>query len=64
MLLQMLPSRRASVLTVRFVKDWDKFRAALIERTEPAKQRRERMSKARTILLVIATLLLVIVLVH
>ena len=45
------------------MEDWDKFRAALIERTEPAKQRRERMSKARTILLVVATLLLVIVLV-
>jgi hypothetical protein len=45
------------------MEDWDKFRAALIERTEPAKRRRERMAKARTILLVVATLLLVIVLV-
>lgn len=45
------------------MEDWDKFRAALVDRTEPAKRRRERMAKARTILLVVATLLLVIVLV-
>jgi hypothetical protein len=45
------------------IEDWDKFRAALVEKTEPAKRRRERLTKARTILLVVATLFLVIVLV-
>ncbi len=41
------------------MEDWDKFRAALVERTEAAKRRRENMAKGRTILLVVATLLLV-----
>lgn len=45
------------------MEDWDKFRAALIEKTEPAKRRRERITKARWILLLIATLLLVTILV-
>lgn len=45
------------------MEDWDKFRAALIEKTEPAKRRRERITKARWILLLIANLLLVTILV-
>ena len=49
------------------MEDWDKFRAVVIGRAEAAKRRRQVMSKARAILLVIATLLLVtllFVLVH
>ena len=45
------------------MEDWDKFRAFIVERTKPAKRRRERLAKATTILVVFATLLLVIVLV-
>jgi hypothetical protein len=45
------------------MEDWDKFRAVLVERTEPAKRRRERLAKARTILLVLAASFLVVVLV-
>lgn len=43
------------------MEDWDKFRAVLVERTEPAKRRHELMTKATMILVVFATLLLVIV---
>ena len=49
------------------MENWDEFRAALVEKTEPAKRRRERMAKARRILLLVATLLLatlLVVLVH
>ena len=45
------------------MEDWDEFRAVLVERTAPAKRRRERLAKAATILVVFGTLLLVIVLV-
>jgi len=45
------------------MEDWDKFRAVLLQRTEPAKRRRETLAKAKTILLVVAALFLVVVLV-
>jgi lipopolysaccharide/colanic/teichoic acid biosynthesis glycosyltransferase len=45
------------------MEDWDKFRAALLERTEPAKRRREWLVRATKILVVFATVILVIVLV-
>lgn len=45
------------------MEDWDKFRAVLVDRIEPAKRRRQRMANVRAILLVAAALLLVAVLV-
>ena len=45
------------------MEDLDKFRAVLVERTEPVKRRSERLAKARTILLVLAALFLAGVLV-
>jgi cell division protein FtsL len=45
------------------MEDWDKFRAVLVERTEPAKRRRQRLARATKILVVFATVFLVIVLV-
>ena len=41
------------------MEDWDKFRAVLVDRIEPAQQRRQRMARAGSILLVVATLMLV-----
>lgn len=55
--------RPPALLVGSEMEEWDKFRAVLLERTEPAKRRYEMFAKARTILLVVAALFLVIVLV-
>ncbi len=45
------------------MENWDNFRAAFVERTQPARRRSERLAKLTTILVVFATLLLLIMLV-